>query len=601
MTPAGESSPQNTDRSWRKGFWSLIATQFQGAFNDNGLKQLIVFLILGMGLNQEHRDQLVLKIGALFSTPFILFSMAGGYLADRYSKRTVTIATKVFEIGVMGLAIAGLARQNLNLELAAVFLASTQAALFGSSKYGLLPELLPPERLSWGNGIIELGTFVAAISGVVAGSVMADKFRGHQLPSGLIFLGCSAVGLILSLGIAKVPAADPAKKFRVNPLGDLWAQGRLIRNDRVLGLAVLGNTYFWFLAALLQANIVFYGTDILKNDATQTGILQAAIAIGIGSGSFAAGNLSGNKIEYGLIPLGSIGMAGFALLLADHGLSFVHVLGLLAGLGFAAGFFIVPINALIQHRPDEKQKGGIIAAANLLSFVGIGAAGLVYYFFQHFAHFSPAAIFLATSFVTIAATLYVLYLLPDALLRLLLWIATHTLYRIQVEGRENLPERGGALLAPNHSSLVDAVLLIASTDRAIRFLMLKDIYEHPLIRPFARIMRVIPISSQQRPREMIHSLRQATQTIKDGNLGCIFPEGQMTRIGQMLPFRRGMERIMKGVDALIILVNIDGIWGSIFSFERGHFLWKFPRRIPYPVSVTFGKPLPPTATFQEVR
>jgi len=587
--------------SWRRGFWSLVATQFQGAFNENGLKNLVVFIILGMAMQKADRDRLVLVVGTLFSLPFILFSMTGGFLADRYSKRTVTIWTKFFEMAVMALAIAGLGWQSLHLEMAAVFLASTQAGLFGPSKYGLLPELLPEPRLSWGNGVLELGTFLAVIAGGVSGAFLADVFQSRQEWSGLIFLSLSVVGLIFSLGITKVPAADPAKKFRANPIGDLWQQGSLIRKDRVLWLAVLGNTYFWFLGALLTANIVFYGSDVLHISSTRTGILQAAVAIGIGLGSLAAGYLSGGKVEYGLIPLGSVGMTVFGVLLSGQNLSFAHVLALLAALGFSAGFFAVPVNALIQHRPDEKDKGGVIAAANLLSFVGIGGAAGVYYVFQHYFHLSPPTIFLSASLVTVAATVYVLYLLPDALLRLLLWIATHTLYRIHLEGRENVPAKGGALIVPNHVSMVDAVLLIASIDRPIRFLMFKGSYDHPLVKPFAKIMGVIPISSQLRPREMIQSLRTATQALKDGEIVCIFPEGQMTRIGQMLPFRRGMERIIKGVDAPIIPVNLGGVWGSVFSFERGKFLWKLPRRIPYPVTVTFGKAMASTSSAQDVR
>src|SRR5579864_2211920 len=431
--PSDDIADQSFDRKWKRGFWSLVVTQFQGAFNENGLKNLVVFLILGMAVGKADRDRLVLVVGTLFSVPFILFSMTGGFFADRFSKRSVTIGTKFFEIAVMILAIAALSWQNLNLEMAAVFLASTQAALFGPSKYGLLPELLPEPKLSWGNGVLELGTFLAVIAAGVSGAFLADVFHGRQGWSGLIFLSLSLVGLLFSLGITKVPAADPVKKFRVNPIIDLWAHGRVIRKDRVLWLAVLGNTYFWFLGALLTANIVFYGSDVLHSSSTRTGILQAAVAIGIGLGSLAAGYLSGGKVEYGLIPLGSVGMTVFGVLLSGRNLSFAYVLALLAALGFSAGFFAVPVNALIQHRPDEKDKGGVIAAANLLSFVGIGAASGVYYVFQHFAHFSPPAIFLSVSLVTVAATLYVLYLLPDALLRLLLWIATHTLYRIHLE------------------------------------------------------------------------------------------------------------------------------------------------------------------------
>jgi acyl-[acyl-carrier-protein]-phospholipid O-acyltransferase/long-chain-fatty-acid--[acyl-carrier-protein] ligase len=588
-------------RSWRLGFWSLIATQFQGAFNDNALKYLVLYLIIGTNLSAEQEETKVLLVGLLFALPFILFSMTGGYFADRYSKRTVTVGTKLFEIAVMLFAIAGFALHSMSMSLAALFLASTQGALFGPSKYGLLPEILPENRLSWGNGVIELGTFLAAITGTVAGASLSEAFHGRQQYSGVIFLACSFIGLFTSFGITRVSAADPAKKFRFNFLRDLRTEGNRIAQDRVLWLAVAGNTFFFFLGALLQFDIVFYGRDVLRVPATQGSFLQAAIAIGIGLGSLAAGYLSGGKIEYGLIPLGATGITLFGFLLAAPGLSFTTVLVFLAALGFFGGFFIVPISALVQHRPEEQHRGGVLAAANLLSFIGILAASVAYYFFKHFLHLGPAGIFFWSSFLTLAALVYVLWLLPDSLLRLLLWIAAHTLYRLDLKGQENIPARGGALLTPNHASWVDAVLLIAATDRPIRFLMFKGVYENPLIKPFAKMLKIIPLASDQGPREMIHSLREASEALRKGEVVCIFPEGEITRIGQMLPFRRGFERIVKGIDVPIVPVNLDGIWGSIFSFSGGRFLWKWPRRIPYPVRITFGKPLPSNASAAEVR
>src|ERR1700734_1468323 len=187
------------------------------------------------------------------------------------------------------------------------------------------------------------------------------------------------------------------------------------------------------------------------------------------------------------------------------------------------------------------------------------------------------------------------------MIRFIVWLLTHTIYRLRVVGRENFPRTGGALLVSNHMSLVDALLLMGASRRPVRFLMFKDIYDQPYIKPFAKMMRAIPISSQLRPRDMIHSLREASDAIRKGEIVCIFAEGQITRIGQLLPFRRGMERIMKGVDAPIVPVNLDGVWGSIFSYERGRFLWKLPRKIPYPVTVSFGTPLPPSATAFQVR
>jgi acyl-[acyl-carrier-protein]-phospholipid O-acyltransferase/long-chain-fatty-acid--[acyl-carrier-protein] ligase len=604
---ATSSAPEQSDSraplpaNWRRGFWSLIITQFQTGFNDNALKFLVIYIVIGMSISKAQQDKLVPIVNALFAIPFILFSMAGGNLADRYSKRTVTIGTKIFEFAIMAFFIASLALRNLPMECAGVFLISTEGALFGPSKYGLLPELLPEPKLSWGNGIIEFGTFLSGIAGVAVAGFLADAYRGSETISGFILLGCTCFGLLASVGISRLPAAAPAKRFQWNPLTDLAAQMKTIRADRVLGWAVIGNTYLFFLAALLQTVIVIYSHDTLHINDQQTSYLQAAIAIGIGLGSVAAGYLSGGKIEYGLIPLGAIGMTIFSAWLYFPAHSLVAVGTRLALLGCFGGLFAVPLGALIQHRPRPEQKGGVIAAANLVSWIGILLSSAAYYLFAGGFHQSSRTMFLDGAILTLVTTAYSIYLLPDSMLRFVLWLATHTVYRIRVEGRGNIPESGGALFVCNHMSFVDALLLIASTDRSIRFLMFKGIYDLPYVKPFAKMIRAIPISSEQRPREMLHSLREATEAINNGEVACIFAEGQITRIGQLLPFRRGMERIMKGVDAPIVPVSLDGVWGSIFSFEGGQFVWKWPRSIPYPVTVSFGKPMPPTSTTFEVR
>jgi acyl-[acyl-carrier-protein]-phospholipid O-acyltransferase / long-chain-fatty-acid--[acyl-carrier-protein] ligase len=554
-----------------------------------------------MNLPRDRRDFLVPIVGGLFAIPFILFSMAGGNLADRYSKRSVAIGTKVLEIGVMLFAVVAFFLRSLPLECASVFLISSEAALFGPSKYGLLPELLPERQLSWGNGIIELGTFVASIAGTMAAGFLAVRYHGREEFAGSILLGATCLGLLTSFGISRVPAADPKKKFHWNPLGDLIAQTRVIRADRVLTWAVLGNAYLFFLATLLQFAIIIYGHDVLRVDDAHVSYLQAAVGIGIGIGSFAAGYLSGGKIEYGLIPLGAVGMTVFAAILYHPGQTMTSSAVHLSLLGFFGGFFIVPIGALIQHRPVPEQKGGVIAASNLYSFVGIFLAAGAYSLFTDGFHQTSAGVFLDGAALTLIATFYSMYMLPDSLLRFVVWLATHTIYRIRILECGNVPQRGGALFVANHISLIDALLLIGSTDRQIRFLIFEDIYNHPVIRPFAKLMHAIPVSSQQRPRELVAALHQASNAIRNGEIVCIFAEGQITRIGNLLPFRRGFERIMKGVDAPIVPVALDGVWGSIFSFEKGRFLWKFPRRFPYPVTISFGVPLPATATAFEVR
>ena len=592
-----EAAPMRSSR----GFWALIATQFQGAFSDNILRNLLLSMIVGMNLAKTERETFVSVVTFLFSVPFLILSMPGGWLADRFSKRQITIWTKVMEFSSMLLATAGLATHTLSLSLVALTLVASQAALFGPSKYGLLPELLPEKRLSWGNGVIELGTFLAIIVGTVAGAWMGEHFAGREVYAGYVLLGLSIIGFVTSLGIDKVGAAAPQKRFRLNIAGDLWEQIGKMRGDRALFLAVLGNTYFWFLGSLLFSTIVIYGPDVLHIGQTKTGYLNAMLAVGIGLGSMAAGWLSENKIEYGLIPLGSIGMTctGLALGITPHAMLGSAVL--LGMLGFWAGFFAVPVNALIQHRPAEQDKGGIIAAANLLSFVGIALSSGVYFVFTAWIHLDPRGVIVAASCITAISTAYVLYLLPEWFGRLILFFATRTLYGVRVIGRDNFPEKSGALLVCNHMSFVDAALLVAATDRPIRFVMYQGIYDHPLVKPFARMLKAIPISSEHHPREMLRSLRTATDALRNDEIVCIFAEGQITRTGQLLPFRRGLERIMKDVDLPIIPVNLDGVWGSIFSFERGRFLWKMPRRIPYRVTVSFGKPRAPASTAVEVR
>ena len=345
-----------------------------------------------------------------------------------------------------------------------------------------------------------------------------------------------------------------------------------MRRDRPLWLALIGNTYFFGIGALIQLLIVVYASDVMGiTDPAQTSYLQAATAIGIGLGCFLAGYLSAGKIETGLIPLGALGLTLCAALMGRHGLALGTVAVNLSLLGLFGGFYIVPISAMLQHRPAREQKGGVLAAANLISFIGIALGSGVFWLLSTALKLSPPEIFVIVAALTLGATVYLLTLLPEALLRFVLWCVTNTIYRIRIVGRDNIPPKGGALFVCNHLSFADALLLIASTDRPIRFLMFKGIYESRWIKPFAKILHAIPVSSEQRPRELLQALQTASDAIRNGEVVCIFAEGQITRIGQLLPFQRGFERIMKNVDAPIIPVALDGVLGSPTSFERGRY------------------------------
>jgi acyl-[acyl-carrier-protein]-phospholipid O-acyltransferase/long-chain-fatty-acid--[acyl-carrier-protein] ligase len=594
--------PETGSPSSLRGFWSLFVTQFQGAFSDNVVKNLVVLLaIFGAGMTLAKQHEFAESVGELFSLPFILFSMAGGFLADRFSKRSVMLGVKIFELLIMSLVLAGLWTLNKNLLLASVFLMGTHSAFFGPSKYGSLPELLPEKKLSWGNGILELGTFMAIILGTVAAAVLAQKLRGEQWVSGLVLIALAIFGFFSCLGITKIPAANPRKKFSPNFPAEVWRQLRAMRGDRPLWLAVIGNIYFNFIGALLLLNLFFYGANVLHVDETKIGLLNVALALGIGLGSVAAGYLSGGKIEYGLVPLGAFGLAVFSALLALPNLSVTNAVVLLALLGFSGGFFIVPIAALLQHKPARENKGEVQATANLLSFVGVFFASGAHWLLAQQLQFSPRHIFLVVGALTFAGAIYVLFLLPDALLRFALWCATHSIYRIRIDGRDNIPAKGGALFVCNHVSFVDAPLLMAATDRKIRFIMEKSYYELWWIKPFVGILGIIPIAATQGPRELLESLQTAGDAIRDGEVVCIFAEGQITRTGELNDFQRGFERVMKNTDAPIVPVALVGVWGSLFSFERGKIFWKWPRHFFYLVTVRFGKNLPSTSTPEEVR
>ena len=368
---------------WQRGFWSLMATQFQNAFSDNALKNLVILLLLAQHLSKTDEHAYVALVGALFAAPFILFSLFGGWLADRFSKRDVMVRVKVAEVAIMLFAAAALWSGRLPLEFAAVFLMGCHSAVFGPSKYGILPEVLPHDRLSWGNGILELLTFVGIILGTVAGAIFAEHLGAQPGVAGLLLAGLALVGLWTSLGIARVPAAAPTRPLPRNPFKEFWSLLMLMRADRDLWRANWGNTGFFFLGTLVQMNVLIYAADVLKLRETHSGLLSAALALGIGLGSVAAGYASRGHIEYRLVPLGAVGLALGTVPLGMAGIGVTGFAAALVFLGFSAGFFIVPVAAVLQHRPAPESKGAVQGAANLLSFVGIlAASGVQWVAFQ---------------------------------------------------------------------------------------------------------------------------------------------------------------------------------------------------------------------------
>jgi acyl-[acyl-carrier-protein]-phospholipid O-acyltransferase / long-chain-fatty-acid--[acyl-carrier-protein] ligase len=581
----------------QRGLQPFLWTQFLGAFNDNLFKIVVSMLAVhAVAAGRAGRELSI--VSAVFILPFLLFSGYAGQLADVYSKRTVLVVSKSLEIVAATLGLVAFTFGHLQLTYAVLFLIALQATFFSPAKYGILPEMLPDRELSRANGVLEMSTFVAIVLGTAVGGYLFEAWRAHLWLVGLLVVMVAAVGTVTSFWIPQVAAAAPDQRVDRNPWGEIWTGIATLRRDRVLWLTAVGISYFWFLGSLLQLLVILFGTNVMALSDTWVGVLTAFAAIGIGVGSLAAGRLSGDKVELGLAPIGAIGMGVFAIALAASGRSFTLAAINLTLVGFFGGFLAVPLNALLQQRAGGAEKGRLMATNNFLNMVAIMIASGVLSLLSDTMRLAPDRILLVFGALTLLSSVYVLSVVPEFLVRFTLWLFTHTVYRIRIVGQEHVPFRGPALLVCNHLSHVDGALVGACVQRFIRFLVYKPFYDHWLLHPLLKLMKVIPIATG---REAPAALERARRELEQGHVVCIFAEGSISRTGNLLPFKRGMERIVDGLAVPIVPVYLDRVWGSIFSFKGGRFFWKWPVRIPYPVTVAFGRPLPSTATAAEVR
>jgi acyl-[acyl-carrier-protein]-phospholipid O-acyltransferase/long-chain-fatty-acid--[acyl-carrier-protein] ligase len=583
----------------RRPLRGLLIAQFFGAFNDNAWKMVVALVAMGGpgGSQADAQTQTTIAFVAL-TLPLMLFSLPAGALADRVSKRTVIVVMKAAEVILMALvAIALLAAQdNIAVLRLLLVLMGVQSAFFSPAKYGILPEILPHGQLSRGNGLLEMWSFLAIICGTAAAgpALVLSGERIWIVGTGLMVL--SFFGLVASI---TVPRVQPARSHGgvAETVGAAW---KAVRAKRTLSLTIVGLVIYWAIASLLGQNMLVYGNSILSLPRQYVGVPLAVFGVGVGIGSVVAGRLSGPNVETGLIPLGGLGFAVGTLALGFSEPGVAGTLALSGLTGVASGFLIVPLNALLQWLSPPDVRGAVIAVSNVFVFGGILLGSLAAGFLSKL-ELHTGQIFALAGAASAIGTLWAMRLLPIAFLRLVLFLLTHTFYRLRVIGREHLPRSGGALLVPNHISFVDGLFLTATTDRPIRFIVEANYFHHPFLRPFMKAVRAIPISGTGGPRQILRSLREAGECLDDGELVCIFAEGQITRTGFVQPFRRGLERIIRGRTAPIIPVNLDRVWGSIFSREGGRFLTKLPRRIPYPITVAFGAPMEPGGSLHQVR
>lgn len=597
----------------QRRFAPFFITQFLGAFNDNifrnGLVILVTFQVSTVaGMNAS---ELANVAGALFILPFFLFSASAGQLADKYEKSRLIRAIKLLEIVLMLIAAAAFVAGSYVALLFVLFLMGCQSTLFGPVKYAYLPQQLASDELVGGNALVESGTYIAIILGLIVGglSVAFDPDRRLLLAGCLV--GVALLGYLASRAIPATRAADPDLRFNWNVWTETWRIVRYARADRSVFLSVLGISWFWFFGSALTLQVPAYTLEILHGNEEITTVLLVAFAVGVGIGSLLCERMSDRRIELGLVPFGSIGLSLFAIdlyfaqpvqhLVAVSTVSeFLarpgswRVLIDLALLGAFGGFYSVPLYALIQDRAERTQLSRIIAANNIInSLFMVAAAAMALVLLG--SGLSIPQLFLVLAVMNAAVAIYIYALLPEFLMRFLVWILVNTLYRIRASGLEHVPERGPALLVCNHVSYVDALVIGGCVRRPVRFVMWYRIFGIPLLSFIFRTAKAIPIASAREDEGILNEAMDAIDAeLEAGNLVCLFPEGAITTDGHVQRFRPGVEKILERRAVPVVPLALGGLWGSWFSRRSGR-LRKFPGRLLRRVELRGGKAVPPAA------
>ncbi len=607
------SNPAPSQRLLSVSFISYLAMTFLTAVNDSMFRWLIV--PIGKQQFQEHlgwtpknADAVVLSLGlGCFMLPFVVFAPWAGWAADRFSKRSSIIWLKVIEIVLMIVGLWSIHIANVPSMFAVLFLIGAQAAFIGTSKLGIIPELVKKSDISVANGLSGVATLVAVITGTVSGYALAELTQTNHnhglMLSAFALVGCAILGTVAAMLMSRVPAASPTVKFQWNVVTDSWRDIKLVMQDRAILRVTLGIVFFWSLASLAQMNIdVFVNQELADNVAVANpGPFMGMLVLGVGIGSLLAGWWSNGRVELGMVPFGTLLMGLACILLYFTSDSPIMAGAMLMVIGLGGGLFNVPLIAYLQERSPHDKLGAILAACQQLTAIGMLAVAGLFWLMQTPMHMSSPQIFLLSGLGIIPIVIYSVWILPQATIRFFVWLLSRFVYRVRTYGIENIPEQGPALLVANHVSWIDGVLILLASSRPIRMVAYADYVQGPVIRRLSKLFGIIPIRSGDGPRALIQSLSTATDALRQGQLVCIFAEGQISRTGQLLKFERGMLKILKDTDAPVVPVCLDELWGSIFSYEGGRFIWKKPKHWPYPVSISFGSPIPHVNDVSTVR
>ncbi len=567
----------------------LFTTQFFGAFNDNLFKAaLTVMFVYGGLVAAENTDVVVNAATGLLVLPFFLFSAMAGQLADKYEKSGLIRRIKIFEIFIAFLAGASLYFQDVFLLLTVLFLFGVQSAFFGPLKFSILPQHLQETELVGGNAIVEMGTFVAILLGTILGTVIG---AGETISMGLfaLVMGTALVGYLASRQIPLAPANAPTQRVHWNPLTETWRVIALAKQRKSIFLSIMGISWFWLIGTVYIVQIPKLARAHLAGGPGVVTLILAVFTISVAVGSLLCERLSGRRIEIGLVPVGAIGIsvAGIDLYFAIGGIEgvglrdawaflggvgSVRLLVDVALLGMFGGMYVVPLQAFIQMRTPEDRRARVIAANNIINalFMVSGTGFAILCLTVLGLTIPDLLVTMALANVVVAA--YIFHRVPEFAVRFLIWVLTHTMYRVQSEGLDNIPDQGAAIIACNHVSYVDGMLLAGAVRRPIRFVMDKRIYDIPVLNFVFRTGGAIPITTRGAdPIVYEEAFRRIREGLEAEDLLCIFPEGKLTADGEIDAFRPGIERILDETPVPVIPMALRGLWGSFFSHKGGAF------------------------------
>jgi 1-acyl-sn-glycerol-3-phosphate acyltransferase len=580
-------------------FLPFFLVQFLGAGNDNIFKFAFTVLATYSAAEWGGLDSKIAGavIGGIFILPFVLFSATAGQIADKYDKDRLIRFVKSLEIGIALVIAAGFMWKIPACLFTGVFLMGLHSTLFGPVKFSYLPQHLRDDELTGGNGLLEMGTFVAILLGTMLGGALVGMPGVGPQYVAWVTIAVAVLGRLFASWVPASPAADPALNINWNPVTETLANLRYAKANRTVFLSMLGISWLWFFGSIFLTSFTGFAKDVLGGNEQVVTLLLATFSVGIGIGSLLCEKLSGHKVEIGLVPFGSIGMTVFAvdLYFASRGMAptglvgaaefvkngaNIRVMADLFLLAMFAGFYSVPLYALIQSRTEKSHVARVIAANNILNALFMVVASLMAAVLLSSAvGLSLPQLFLVTALLNAVVAIYIYGLVPEFLMRFLCWMLIHTVYRVRKRGLEHIPDEGAAVIVCNHVSFVDALVITAACHRPIRFVMDHQIFKIPVLSFIFRTGKAIPIASAKVDETLLNrAYDSVAEALAQGELVCIFPEGRITDTGDLYPFKGGIKRIIDRTPVPVIPMALSGLWGSFFSRKGGPAMTKPFRR-----------------------